>query len=63
METLIPWDIPDKIAIESTAEDKEEVEDMEAEILGDVCNTDSDVTVAWVDICQIIHDKAPDDNV
>ena len=50
METLIPWDIPDKIAIESTAEDKEEVEDMEAEILGDVCNTDSDVTVAWVDI-------------
>ena len=63
METLIPWNIPDKIAIESTAEDKEEVEDMEAEILGNVSNTDSDVTVARVDICQIIHDKAPDDNV
>merc|ERR1719233_1033987 len=56
---VFTWDIPNKIAIESTAEDEEEVEDMEAEILGDVCNTYSDVTVVWVDICQLIHNKTP----
>ena len=59
---MVPWNIPNKIAIESAAKDKEEVEDVKRVIFCEVHHADSDVPVTGVDVSQVVHRAAPDDN-